>query len=113
MPVIENVTACVVLSYPILGKSIIQSVCEDVNVAGIFKKKKGVQKNQGASMGACLIEIRNDTQFELTMQKCTTNMMSTHNHTEDLINMVAWFNHRFNGSRRESVMMDNACVTEE
>ena len=31
-PVKENVTACVVVNYPILGKSVLQSVCEDVNV---------------------------------------------------------------------------------
>ena len=29
-PVIENVTACVVLNYPILSKKFTQSVCEDV-----------------------------------------------------------------------------------
>ena len=37
------------------------------------------------------------------MQECTTIMMSTHDHKDDLIN----------GSWRESVMMDNTCVTEE
>ena len=44
---------CCTELYP-LGKSIIQSVCEDVIYAGISKKR--VQKNQGAFMGACLIE---------------------------------------------------------
>ena len=51
-------------------------------------KKKGVQKNQGASMGACLIEeLRNDLQFGLTMQECTTNIMSTHDYT-DVLNIL-------------------------
>ena len=38
--------------------------------AGISLKKKG--------------PIRNDIQFGLTMQVCTTNMMSTQDHTDDL-----------------------------
>ena len=47
------------------------------------------------------------------MQECTTIMMLTHDYTDDLTIIVACFNYRFNGSWRESVMMDNACVTEE
>ena len=40
-------------------------------------------------------------------------MMSTPDHTDDLTIIVACYNHRFNGSWRESVMMDNACATVE
>ena len=53
------------------------------------KKRKGKQdkkkKTQGNSMGACLIEEgMTYMQFGLTMQECSINIVSTHDHTDDL-----------------------------